>query len=495
MTNIRTYYQADAHELLFGFERTLTAEDFDDYQLEMIKLFFRHEAVIVAGFMGSGKTSTSLYAACQLMHAKKVSRTLVVAPLNVAKDTWPDEILSWSFSRRFSYSVVVGTEEERREALRRPAHIHIVNRENYKWLMKTVGFKRWPWDLLIYDEVTRLKGGQLRGPGGNKDGKAHTGAEFRYMMKSRKLFKRVWGLTGSPATEGLKDWWGPIYLLDYGARLGSSKTKFMEKWFSYNQYNYKHIPFDHSEGEILDRISDIVFCFKEEDYIDLPPLVVKDRWVHLEPRHMKAYQKFKRTFVLDELDIEAVNSAVLVNKLCQFANGSVYSNVDSTEDPENHQKSKPEAKYVHSRKLMELESVFQEASGQPVLIAYSYKFDVHAIKKKFPWVRAFGETANDLRDWNEGKLRAMVLHPASAGHGLNFQLGGHILVWYGLCSSLELYVQMLKRLHRRGQKSGSVRVYRILAQGTHDGIVANSLAEKGVTQERMIDRLKVSLRK
>ena len=345
---------------------------------------------------------------------------------------------------------------------------------------------------MIYDEITRLKSGRLRSPG-KKKGAANTGAEFRHLVQSRHKYKYVWGLTGTPATEGLTDLWGPIYLLDRGERLGSTRTKFLDRWFSYNQYKYKHIPFGHSEEEILDRIKDVMFCFKEEDYLELPPLVVKDRWVTLDPKHMDMYRKFKRTFVLNELDIEAINSAVLVNKLCQFANGSVYSNVDENEDPEDHRSSKPEAKYVHDRKLSELESVFAESGGQPILIAYTYKFDVYAIKKRFPWVRVYGETPYDLEHWNRGKLRALVLHPASAGHGLNFQAGGHIAVLYGLCSSLELYSQLIKRIHRRGQKSDHVRLYRLLARGTHDGEVANALAEKGVTQERIVDRLKVSL--
>ena len=491
---VRKYYQADIVEFVEGFERTLTKDDFDPYQKDMIRLLLEHEAVILASFMGSGKTGCGLYAACHLMRRREVERTLIVAPWAVARDTWPDEILTWDFAREFDFSVIMGTDEQRREALRVPARIHIINRENYKWLLKVVGLDRWPWDLLIYDEVTRLKGGKLRGPGGNKEGKAHAGAEFRYLMKTRQKFKRVWGFTGSPATEGVVDLWGPTYLLDYGARLGSSWTKFTQRWFDYNPYTYKRTPKDFAEEEILDRIKDIVFCFKEEEYADLPPLMVHDRWVQLDDNHLKMYNRFKRTFVLDELDIEAVNSAVLVNKLCQFANGSVYSNKDASEDPDEHTKSKPEAKHVHDRKLLELESVFSEANGHPVLIAYSYKFDVHAVKKRFPWVRVFGEKSSDVRDWNKGNLRAMILHPASAGHGLNIQLGGSRAVWYGVNPSLELYLQFNKRLHRRGQKADRVHLYRILARKTHDGVVANALQEKGITQQRIVDRLKVSLR-
>lgn len=491
----RRYWQPDVVEFVYGFERTLTTDDFDDYQWKMIELLLDHPALILGAFMGSGKTGCALYAAWKLIKAGAINKALVVAPLAVARDTWPEEILTWDFARELSYSVVVGSAEERLAALRQQADIHIVNRENYRWLLTTVGLRRWPWDLLIYDEISRLKGGKRRRPKTrNAEGRKESGrlSEFGVLVRSREKFSRVWGLTGTPASNGIIDLWGPVFLLDNGLRLGSTRTKFLNRWFYTNPYSHKSIPHDHSEGEILDRIKDVMYCFDENEYSDLPPLVKRDRWVDLEPKHMQMYRRFERTLLLDEFDIEAVNSGVLANKLLQFANGSVYSDEDDPEAPYD-KKKRPKAEHVHDRKLHELESVFSESGGRSVLIAYSYRFDLYAIKKRFPWVRVYGETNHDVRDWNAGKLRAMVMHPASAGHGLNLQWGSNIMCWFGLNWSLELYQQFNKRLHRRGQED-RVWMYRILARGTKDGVVADALEEKGATQNRIVDAFRVSLK-
>ena len=312
-------------------------------------------------------------------------------------------------------------------------------------------------------------------------------SELGVLCKTRNRFARVWELSGTPATNGVIDLWGPVYVLDRGERLLTSFNKFKQKWFIQNEYTKQWKPHDHSEAEILGKLKGLMYCLREEDYLDLPPLVVKDRWVRLSNRHMKMYRKFEQTLLLDEYDVEAVNNGVLCNKLLQFANGSVYAPEDDPADITG----KPVAKHVHDRKLDELGSIVTEAGGRPILVAYSFKFDVHAIKKRFPWMRIYGETANDLRDWNRGNLRGMLLHPASAGHGLNFQRGGNIAVWYGLNWSLELYQQFNKRLHRRGQQSEQVWLYRILARNTNDQRVAQTLGERGVTQDRIIERFRV----
>ncbi len=481
MSQIREYFQADIVQILEGHELTRTRDDFADFQRWMGNALLTHKKCLLGAFMGSGKTVAALWAARKLMDQGKVKRILVVAPLAVAKDTWPDELMIWDFARRFDYSVIVGTDEQREAARRSPAELHIINRENFAWLYERWGYRSWPYDLLIYDEASRLKGGSKRTkPVERKDGTFSRKrlSEFGYLRKIIPKFKRVWELTGTPAPNGLIDLWGPVYILDQGARLGTSRTAFEQRWFRKDPYTRRLEAHDHSEKEIMDRLKGIFYTLKKEDYTDLPPLIIRDRFVHLDPKHMRMYRKFERTLVLDEYDVEAVNSGVLCNKLLQFANGSIY--VDEAQ-----------AEYVHDRKVRELESIVAEAGGRPVLIAYSYKFDVVAIKKRFPKFRVFGETAHDLRDWNRGKLSGLILHPASAGHGLNFQYGGNIAVWFGLNWSLELYQQFNERLPRLGQKSDHVWLYRILARNTNDLRVAAALERKNTTQDRITDAVRV----
>jgi SNF2 family DNA or RNA helicase len=492
----RLYLQPEAEEVLNGFPVTLTENNFEEYQWWMSDLLQTHETVLLGAFMGSGKTAVTLHAFWKLWKAGKAKKAFVIAPKNVAADTWPDEIMCWDFARELHYACVVGDEPTRSAALEEEADIVIINRENLRWLYEKKGY-RWfkQFQVLIYDEASRLKAGDKKTSGhvrvdGSKSRKRRS--EFGYVAKVRQVIQRVWELAGTPNPNGVIDLWGPIYVLDKGQRLGTSRTKFRERWFRYDMYKRTWTPFDHSEGEIMERLKDVFFCLKEEDYLKLPPLQVVDRWVNLSPRHMKMYRDFERTLALEEYDVEAPTNAVLCNKLLQFANGSIYAPEDDDEEGYDSRR-KPVAKHVHNRKLDELGSIFEEAGGRPVLIAYSYKFDIHAIKKLYPWVRAYGETPNDLRDWNSGKLRAMILHPASAGHGLNFQHGGNIAVWYGLNWSLELYQQFNKRLHRRGQKGSFVRLYRILAKNTNDARVAANLTEKAVTQDRITDSVRVRL--
>lgn len=494
MKTVRTYYQADVVEVLDGLPPALTYENFEPYQRWMTDLMQRHDAVLMGAFMGSGKTATTLHAFTQCRARGEVTKGLVIAPLNVAKDTWPDEMLVWDFARNLTFSVIVGNAEERTAALQQDADIYFINRENLRWLYEKVGMRGWKWDCLIYDEASRLAEGDKRTkPTKRKDGSVGRSrlSEFGYLKKVRHRFKKVWELSGTPAPRGLVGLWGPIYILDGGNRLGSSKTAFHERWFRYNSYTYSHEPFDHSEAEITERLKDIMFCLNEEDYLDLPPVKTVDRFVTLDPKHMKQYRDFERTLALDEYNVEAATNGVLTNKLLQFANGSIYAEEDGDPSEAPDLKTKAVAKHIHNQKLDALGSIFQEAAGRSVLIAYSFKFDVQAIVKRYPFVRVYGSTPNDLQDWNRGKLRAMILHPASAGHGLNFQKGGNIAVWYGLNWSLELYQQFNKRLARRGQEADTVWLYRILARGTMDERTAQRLIEKGATQDRITDEFRV----
>lgn len=419
MSDRRDYYTYDIVELLDGPQKVLTEADFEGYQIWMSDMMVEHDAVIIGAFMGSGKTAAALRAIVKMKRLKKYRKYLIVAPVHVAKDTWPDEMLVWDFAHELTWSVLVGTPEEREAARKEHTEVHIVNRENFRWLRRAWG-RHWPYDVLFYDEASRLKAG-------NKKTKAVERAdgsfseprlsEFGQLCLVRNFFKKVIELSGTLTPNGLIDFWGPMYIIDRGFRLGKSKTAFENRWFSYNAYTRKHKAHDHSFDEITKLVSDCYFTLREEDHVKMPPLIVRDRLVTLPERVMRMYREFEEHLCLEEFDIEAVNRGVLTNKLLQFANGSLY-------------KDDEEAIKIHDCKLDMLESVFEEAGGEPVLIGYSYKFDIAAIKKRFPFVKLFGEGKNDKRDWNSGKFKGMLLHPWSAGHGMNFQYGGNIAVWY-----------------------------------------------------------------
>lgn len=490
----RKYLQPEDHRLIEGFDRTLKFSMFDKYQIWMKDLMKSHDAVLLGAFMGSGKTAAALRAFWELWVEGKVKKCLIVAPLNVAKDTWPNEIMEWTFARDFHYTVIAGTPEQRAAAAEAEADIYIINRENLRWLYDTMGMSFFDmFDVLIYDEASRLKAGEKKTKRRKRADGTYTRkgrSEFMYVCKVRWRIKRCWELSGTPCPNGLIDLWGPAYVMDKGAALGTERKAFVSRWFDEDIYAHTITPQPHAEKEITERLKGKMYILREEDYADLPPLQVVNRMVDLSPTDMKKYKRLRREMALEELGVEAATNGVLVNKLLQLANGSVYSAVDEM-DPDWTPNAPPQANHIHDRKLEELGSIFEEAAGRPVLIAYSYKFDVHAIKKRYPWVRVFGETANDNRDWNQGKLRGMVMHPASAGHGLNFQHGGNLAVWYGLNWSLELYQQFNRRLLRRGQRNSFVRLYRILARGTEDLRVADVLGERDVTQTRITEVFRV----
>ena len=404
-----------------------------------------------------------------------------MAPLKVAEDTWPDEMWKWEFARDLDFSCILGTAAERLEAAKSDAPIHIINRENYVWLWNKFK-KTWRWDTLVYDEASRLKAGKKMTSGTTrKDGSVgpKRTSEFGALAKMRPHFKKVIELTGTPTPKGLIDLWGPAYIADGGERLGTTKEAFHGRWFHYNPWNYTYTPHDHSFDEIMDRMDGLMVSLRQEDYLSLPPVKVIDRWVTLDEKERGIYKRLERDALLEEYDIEAVNSGVQINKLLQLSNGSVYN-------------SEKEAVPFHDAKLKELESIIAEAGGRPVMVAYEFEFDKERILKKFPKARVFGEGKNDTKDWNAGKIDLMLLHPGSGGHGMNFQFGGNIQVWFGLTWSLELYQQFNKRLERRGQKADKVFIYRILARGTYDEYQAESLEAKNTSQDKILNRVRVN---
>ncbi len=479
-------FDLDALELVEGPPaKIMSFNDFRVYQRWMSRLIVRLPAVFLAAEMGLGKTAAVLKAVRQLLDVGEVKKVLIVAPLKVSDYTWPEEIAKWAFARDLTFVVATGDEDARKIALRqgKDAEIHIVNRENLVWLQQYWG-RRWPYDMLVYDEASRLKGGSKHTKGNLRaDGTKSRSriSEFGTLRRMRWSFKKVVLLSGTPAPNGLIDLWGPIYIIDLGKRLGTSKDSFTKRWFTQDQYSYKITPHDWSHDEIMERIDDVFFSLKEADYLELPPLVAVDHWVDLPPKAMELYRRMERDAVLEEFDVEAVNNGVLTNKLLQMANGSLYKEDGSSVR-------------IHDAKLDALESVMAEAMGRPVLLGYEFKFDLEAIKRRFPYARIFGESKSDKRDWDAGRIKLLVTHPASAGHGLNFQFGGNIQVWYGLCWSLELYLQFIKRLHRSGQLADRVFLHRILAKKTADESVVRLLGVKGVTQDKITDAVKAHVK-
>jgi SNF2 family DNA or RNA helicase len=465
--------------------KILTVDDFDPWQKWMANKVIQRLGVILAAEMGLGKTAATLYGMIKLLEAGKIKKWLVVAPLRVAEETWPDEMWKWDFAREYQFSPILGSEKDRIAAVKSDAPIHIINRENITWLWKKYRHN-WPYDGLIYDESSRLKAGERRSAT-KKDketGRISGGVinEFGSLAQAvdAKKFKRVVELTGTPTPNGLQNWWGQMYLVDGGDRLGNDKVAFDRRWFYKNEYTRKVEAQDHAEEEIMARIKDAVFSLKEQDFLTskLPPVVPHPRWVTLPEKAMAEYKMLQKEMVLDEYDVEAVNNGVLANKLLQLCNGSIY-------DSEGH------AHEIHSRKLEELESIHHGAGGRPVLVAYSYKFDLDRILGRFPKWRVFGESDKDMADWNAGKIDGLLIHPQSAGHGLNFQFGGNILIWYGLTWSLEYFLQTNKRIHRRGQQADRVHQYFILAKNTFDERQYSVLSEKEQTQERITDQIRV----
>lgn len=494
----------EANELIYGPpEEILTYGHFRAYQRWMADLAIQKD-VFLAAEMGLGKTAACLWAAKQLLDDSVVFQVLIVAPLKVAEETWPAEIAKWDFARGLTYRIVTGDEDERKEALQHKAQITIINRENLRWLQEYLPGRKWRFDMLIYDEASRLKGGSKRTkPKPRADGSMPPRrlTELGILRRYRFKFNRVIELSGTPSPNGLIDLWGPIYLIDQGKRLGTSMTAYKRRWFvpeSRFDPATKNKPFDHSEKQIMEKISDIFYALREEDYLKLPPLNIVDHEINLTAKEMSRYREFEKEAAIeiknragDREMIEAVNKGVLTGKLLQFANGSMY--LGDKWDEETGGKLPRESVKIHEHKLDVLESIIAEAMGTPILCAYSFQFDVAAIKKRFPFVRIYGESKNDMHDWNAGRIKFLLTHPASAGHGLNFQHGSNIAVWYGLTWSLELYRQFMKRLHRSGQKADKVFLHRILTKGTMDMNVIGALQARGATQDSITEAVRVRL--
>ena len=440
-----------------------------EYQTYATEFILAHPVAAILLSMGLGKsviTLTALFDLC--LDSFEIGRVLIIAPPRVARDTWPSEIRKWEHLQGLAYSVAIDTEAERKAALRQQVSLHIINRENVQWLVEQSGLP-FDYDMIVVDELSSFKSYQAK--------------RFRSLMKVRAMVKRIVGLTGTPSANGLMDLWAEFRLLDLGKRLGRFVTHYRDEFFLPDKRNGQQIfsyrPKPRAEVEIYRRISDITISMKSTDYLHMPECVMNEVSVELSSTEQAAYTQMKQDLVvqLQDGETDAVNAAALSGKLCQMANGAVYG--------EDHQ-----AVSFHNRKLDALEDLLEAANGNPVLIAYWFRHDLERIRKRFA-VREI-QTSQDISDWNAGKIPVAVIHPASAGHGLNLQSGGSALIWFGLTWSLELYQQTNARLWRQGQRN-TVVIHHIITKGTIDEQIMIALQRKDKTQTALIDAVKANL--
>lgn len=418
--------------------------------------------------MGLGKTVITLTALWQLaLDSFDVSRVLVIAPKRVAEDTWPKELAKWEHLTGLTSSLVLGSAAERKAALQRKAFLYIINRENVAWLVKN---HYWDFDMVVIDELSSFKSNKAE--------------RFKAMKKVRPMITRIVGLTGTPAPNTLLDLWPQMYLMDMGQRLGRFIGGFRDRFFLPDKRNreiiYSYKPREGAEDAIYALISDICISMKAADYLDMPERIDNRIEVSMSPKERKLYDTFQKDMVLSigDEELDATNAAALSNKLLQMANGAVYGE-DKKVIP------------IHDRKLDALEDLVEAANGKPLLVAYWYKHDLQRIKARFKNARCI-DTAKDIDDWNAGKIPLALIHPASAGHGLNLQDGGCTIVWFGLTWSLELYQQLNARLWRQGQKH-TVVIHHIVTKGTHDEDVMRALENKDTRQSALIEAVRARI--
>ncbi|WP_079525430.1 DEAD/DEAH box helicase [Solibacillus isronensis] len=422
--------------------------------------------------MGMGKSIATLTAILELMYDYfDVAKVLVIAPLRVASTTWEEEVEKWDHLKELRISKVLGSEKQRVAALYKKADVYIINRENVTWLVDWFDAD-WPFDMVVIDELSSFKSSKAQ--------------RFKSLKKVRPFIKRLVGLTGTPAPNGLIDLWPQIYLLDGGERLGKTVTGYREKYFLPDKRNqmivYTWKLKDGAEDAIYEKLSDICVSMKAKDYLELPERIDNVIPVELPKKVKDQYDRLEKELILsiEEADVLAGSAAVLANKLLQVANGAVYD-----EDGE--------VKHVHDEKLKALDELIEAASGKPVLVFYGYQHDkdrlLHHLKKLKPRLI---QTDQDIKDWNQGKVQVLLAHPASAGHGLNLQTGGNIIIWFGLTWSLELYQQANARLWRQGQKQ-TVVIHHIIAKDTIDERVMKALEDKDVSQAALIEAVKARM--
>lgn len=441
-----------------------------NYQQTAINFVLDHPQAVLILEMGLGKTAITLAALNDLLYDHfDAKKALIIAPKRVAQKTWPDEIRKWPTFHQLDYALIMGTKHEREHGLTSPAPIHIINRENLPWLVKHLG-TRWDYDTVVIDELSSFKSSQAQ--------------RFKALRAVRKRITRMIGLTGTPAPNSLLDLFAQYRLVDDGQRLGKFITHYRERFFQPAKYVWgrpvDYQPREGAEDEIYDLISDITLSMRTVDHLHLPEVTFTNRSIPVEGKARVTYEELRDELItsVSGQEIDALNAAVLSGKLLQLASGAIYT-------------TKPAYAVIHDGKLDELEDIIEAANGHPVLVAYWYAHDRERILARFPQARVL-DVEQDFTDWNAGRVPVGLIHPASAGHGLNLQAGGHILVWFSLTWSLELYQQTNARLYRQGQQ-WPVSIIHLVGRSTFDERVLEVLAEKNAGQAALVDAVRAEV--
>lgn len=458
-----------------------------DYQRYAIDKIIDEERFGLFLDMGLGKTVSTLTAIDELkFNSLEINKVLVIAPKRVAEDTWSREVSKWEHLKHLRVSKILGSEAKRRKALMKDADLYIINRENVKWLVDHFEkLKRWPFDMIVVDELSSFKNPSSQ--------------RFKALKKVAPHSKRFVGLTGTPSPNGLLDLWSQIYLIDFGERLEKTFSKYRSRYFYKEDWGFQYKPFEHTQERVHGLIDDIVVSMKSEDHIKLPERIDSVKEVYLDDKETELYEELEKNMILnfieDELikfsednpeadlptteQIIAKNAAVLSNKLLQLSNGTVYTEEQGV-------------KVIHDKKLDMLAEIIEEANSSPVLVFYSFKHDKERILERFKGAETI-DSENAIARWNAGEIPVLLAHPASAGHGLNLQDGGHIIAWFGLTWSLELYQQANARLYRQGQEQTTI-IHHIVTKGSiDDEKVLPALQGKEDLQNALIDALKAKM--
>lgn len=442
----------------------LDRSNLHNYQEAALKVILQKRKCGLFLDMGLGKTATTLTAASDMLDDFLINKVLIIAPLRVANSVWKQEALKWNHLKHLNIVVCTGSEKQRSEAIKSNADIYVINRENIPWLVEKC---EWKWDMVVVDESSSFKNNKSQ--------------RFKALKKMTKYIKSLVLLSGTPSPNGEMDLWAQLYLIDNGERLGRTITNFKQRFFisDYMGYNYKIIP--GASDKIKELIKDVCVTMSADDYLDLPGEISLTEYVEMPENVKKQYKELENNFLLTvgDIDIASPSSSAVANKLLQMCNGAIYDSLGNIHE-------------IHNAKLDALKEIIEENPNENLLIAYNYKSDLQRIIKAFPEAVVLSKGTKEQDDWNAGKIKILVTHPASAGHGLNLQFGGNIIIWFGLNWSLELYQQFNKRLNRQGQKN-LVRIIHIVAKGGLDEKVILALDNKAKTQQDLIDYLKFKL--
>ena len=442
----------------------LIREQMHDYQNRSVNFILDKKKVALFLSMGCGKTVSSLTAIVDLIDSMSINKVLIIAPLRVANTVWHTEAKNWEHTKHLKINICTGSEKNRQSKLHSSADIYIINRENVEWLVNLYG-KKWPFDCVIIDESSSFKSPSAR--------------RFKALKKTIAKTEYCVLLTGTPSPNGLLDLWSQYYLLDAGERLGRTMTAYKQRFFETDFMGYKFEPRKNASNNIYDLVKNITLSMDAEDYLTLPSRIDSSLVVELPVKLKKQYDELEKEFIaqIDDNEIVALSAATLANKLLQFCNGAIY-----TDEHKNYSE-------LHKSKLDALADIVDDNNGENILVAYNYKTDLIRLQKKFPDAVVMDKEGLAVDKWNRGEIKMLLAHPASAGHGLNLQKGGSLIVWFGLNWSLELYQQFNARLHRQGQDK-PVRIIHIVVKDCIDEKVMKAIAGKALTQSDLLNALK-----